>query len=210
MTLKERVLQGLTSIYNKTQDSNIGKLITIVTNQIDEIYIEKDKVKENRDVDQAFGETLDKIGEGVQQERGALDDPTYRLLIKSKVARNRSTGDINTLLDVMETMLDVEKKDILLEENPGDEPVSLYFEIPLVAVGQYNITREHFVTILNRIAAAGVRPYTRLNGTFEFGDVNNGPEIDNDAGFGDLNDESTGGFFGSWHEPENPVELPDW
>ena len=210
MTLKERVLQGLTSIYNKTQDSNIGKLITIVTNQIDEIYIEKDKVKENRDVDQAFGETLDKIGEGVQQERGALDDPTYRLLIKSKVACNRSTGDINTFFEVIETMLDVEKKDILLEENPGDEPVSLYFEIPLVAVGQYNITREHFVTILNRITAAGVRPYTRLNGTFEFGDVNNGPEIDNDAGFGDLNDESTGGFFGSWHEPENPVELPDW
>ncbi|WP_018250308.1 hypothetical protein [Orenia marismortui] len=208
MNLKERLLEALTSVYTKTQDSKIAKFITLVTEQIDEIYVVKDKIKDSRNIETAFGETLDKIGEAVQQERGSLGDPTYRLLIKSKVARNRSTGDINTILTVMESMLDIRQEYILLEENPGNEPASVYIEIPLVAVGQYNITREHFITILNRITAAGVRPYTRLNGTFEFSDGS--PEVDNNAGFGDLNNESTGGFFGSWHEPENPVELPDW
>ncbi|TDX48329.1 hypothetical protein [Orenia marismortui] len=208
MNLKERLLEALTSVYTKTQDSKIARFITLVTDQIDEIYVVKDKIKDSRNIETAFGETLDKIGEAVQQERGSLGDPTYRLLIKSKVARNRSTGDINTILTVMESMLDISQEDILLEENPGNEPASVYIEIPLVAVGQYNITREHFITILNRITAAGVRPYTRLNGTFEFSDGS--PEVDNDAGFGDLNNPDTGGFFGSWHEPENPVELPDW
>lgn len=209
MSLKDRLIAGLTSIYDKTQDSNIGKLIKIVTNQIDEIYLINDEIKESRNVDQAFGETLDKIGEAVQQQRGELQDPTYRLLIKSKVARNRSTGDINSLLNVMSTMLDIDISEVTLEENPGEEPASVYVEMPLSAIGKYELTREHFVIIINRITSAGVRAYTMLNGTFELGGANS-ITYNSDTGLGDVNDDTVGGELGSWHEPINPVELPDW
>ena len=209
MSLKDRLLAGLTSIYDKTQDSNIGRLITIVTDQIEEIYLTGDNIKKSRDVDQAFGETLDKIGENVQQQRGELQDPTYRLLIKSKVARNRSTGDINSILSVMSTMLDIDIKEVTLEENPGGEPASIYFEMPLSAIGKYELAREHFVIIINRITSAGVRAYTMLNGTFKLGDATN-ITYNNDTGLGDVNDDTVGGELGSWHEPINTVELPDW
>lgn len=233
MTTKEDLTVELPSHYSDKDDSNVAKLLEIIANEIDEIKSVNDEIELIRDLDEAYGKTLDRIGENVQQERGSLDDLTFRLLIKTKIARNRSSGTINKLIEIIASMVSISEDEVIIEENPYDEYAAIYVDIPMDSISKLQLTREHFITILNRISAAGVRVYTTLEGTFQFGDVNSEPKtiFDYNHGFSNLYDDDKfamsysdermmenyifagkedGGYLTSWHEPEEAKELPNW
>jgi len=209
MGLIDNALQRLTSKYNKNSDSNIAKLIEVVTDEIQLLKNSKDDIKAIRDIDQAYGEHLDRIGKNLQQERGQLNDSVYTLLLKGKVARNLADGTINNIIDILNTMLDIENNEVTINRWPNDEPASLYIEIPLSPISDAGMTRQQFLAILHRIVVAGVRPYTTLNGTLEFSDEADGIIYSSEEGLSN-EDRTTGGYLGGFYEPVESPPLPGW
>ncbi|TQR29382.1 DUF2612 domain-containing protein [Brevibacillus brevis] len=98
-------MKRLTSNYQKGPGSNLGKLVSIFTTEFEEITRTLEKIERCRDIDQAVGKTLDRIGGNVGQARGGSTDIDYRKLIKTKITANRSPGDIETINEVLEVLM---------------------------------------------------------------------------------------------------------
>lgn len=98
-------LKRLTSRYLKAPYSNMGKLFSIVSIQIEDVRRTLEKIEQSRDVDQAIGASLDRIGRNVGQARGNSPDIDYRKWIKTKIIANRSRGDIETINEVLDVLM---------------------------------------------------------------------------------------------------------
>lgn len=100
-----KLVKRLTSNYRRDPTSNIGKLLSVIDLEIASIKAVFEKIELYRRIDNATGVTLDNIGKNVLQERGAMDDVTYRLYLKTKIRANLSGGQIETLNDVLSVLL---------------------------------------------------------------------------------------------------------
>ncbi len=204
MNALQKMLRRLTDNYSKDPDSNVGKLLNIAATEIEELAGAADKIRLWRDIDEAEGETLDRIGYNVQQWRGQADDGIYRILIKSKVARNRSDGSVNTIIEVLAITLDTEEENIVVQELWETEPAAIQVDVPTALLNEIGFSFTQFGRLANRIVAAGVRANVLLQGTFEFSET---LESDNEAGFSDANQE-IGGYLGAVYDPADDPDLP--
>lgn len=209
--IRERMLQRLTDVYNKNPNSNIGKVISIVASQIDSLTGTFERIERWRGIDEARGTTLDNIGKNVDQLRGQTSDEVYRILIKSKIARNLSTGDINTIINILALSIDTNPSEIRIQEtwNDPDDPEPAGIKLIQVPIGRLNevgMTGKQFGRIVSLTLAAGISVREiDLQGTFEFGSVQE--VVDNNAGFADI-DQTIGGYFGSLYQPANDIDVP--
>jgi hypothetical protein len=205
------IIAKLTDVFTKSPASNIGKLCQIMASQFAKLQETNERIRLWRDVDQAEGSTLDLTGENVGQARGAATDEVYRIMIKSKVARNLSTADINTIIHVLALALDCEYSEITIEEMYADpvepEPAAIkLIQLPLEKLNAAGMSPQQFGQIVKKTVAAGVRiGVIELSGTFEFGGIGDPP--DNDAGFADLG-QTIGGTLGAAYSPGTGPELP--
>lgn len=121
----------------------------------DEMYKALEGVKDSRDVDKAYGKTLDLLGANVGEFRtDNMSDDLYRLYIKVRIISNLSLGDIPTINYVMSTLLGDDyvsiKEGFLDGDYLYDEPAALRLSITDTAdIVPYEI--------LERIKAAGIR-----------------------------------------------------
>lgn len=205
------IIAKLTDVFVKSPNSNLGKLCGIMADQLRKVQETNDRIRRWRDIDQAKGTTLDMIGSNVGQPRGAATDEVYRIMIKSRIARNLSTADINTIIRVLAIALNAEYSEIKIEEMYNDpvspEPAAIkVIQMPLAKLNEAGMTPNQFGKIVKRTVAAGVRVgVIELTGTFTFG-ARPG-EIDNNAGFGDI-DGTIGGYFGAVYDPGQDTDLP--
>ncbi len=206
------LLARFPDVYDKRPESNLGKLMGIFAEQFSKVEQTLVTIEAWRDIDAAAGATLDRIGENVGQDRGAATDEVYRMLIKSKIARNLSTADINTIIRVIAIAVGAPYEEIEVRakyDDPVDpEPAAIsLIGLPLKYVNQIGISLPQFARIIQKTAAAGVRVNSvQLQGTFEFGDL---PlSTSSTAGFGDDGDPETGGYFGAAFDPNQDVDLP--
>lgn len=100
-----KLVKRLTDNYKKNPESNIGKLLSIIDFELDRLTETYKTIDCYRAIDTATGVTLDNIGKNVLQERGGMDDITYRLFLKIKIRSNLSGGQIETINDIMTTVL---------------------------------------------------------------------------------------------------------
>ncbi|WP_284641178.1 hypothetical protein [Paenibacillus silviterrae] len=213
MITPQDVLRRLTDVFSKNPNSNIGKLLTIMADQIRELTETQNRIRDWRDIDQAQGTTLDRIGQNVGQPRGVATDEVYRILIKSKIARNLSTGDINTIIRVVSTALDCDPSEIEIKETFEDpvspEPAGIsVISVPLQRINEIGLSPVQFSKIIQRTVAAGVRVRViELEGTFSFSSVPDQSESDDSTGFGDLAG-SIGGYLGAAYSPADEKDLP--
>ena len=199
------MLDRLLSVYSSKPDSNIAKLIAILAAELEKVKGAFEKMDEWRDIDKAQGKTLDLIGTNVNQYRGVSTDEIYRILIKSKIARNLSTGDIDTIIEVLSIALDTDPSDIVLQEEENKAAISVV-KIPIERLNEVGMSGAQFGLLVKKVVAAGVKvQQVELSGTFSFAS-GNGIELDPEAGFSDL-EGNVGGFFGEVFEP-NQYELP--
>jgi hypothetical protein len=211
MITVQDMLRRLTDVFRKDPDSNIGKLMSIMAEQLQKLEQTVQRVEEWRDIEMAQGTTLDRIGENVAQHRGAATDEIYRILIKSKIARNLSKGDINTIISVLSTALNTDPSEIKIEELYSDpvapEPAAIsLIQLPIERINAVGMDPVQFAQIVQRTVAAGVRVgVIELTGTFEFGSVGDPP--DPTAGFADV-DQTTGGTIGAVYSPGLVPDLP--
>jgi hypothetical protein len=107
MSFLTDMLSKLPDMFKKTSDSTIGKLFTIVSDQIDDLQNTLNTMEEWRDIDEAEGVVLDRIGQEILQEpRGGVSDEEYRLKLKTRIIVNYlSDGDIETLIKLLEVYL---------------------------------------------------------------------------------------------------------
>lgn len=205
------MLDRLTDNYKKDPGSNIGKLFSIVAGELEEIKGALNKTEDYRDIDQAIGEVLDRIGVNLQQPRGAATDEVYRILIKSSVARNLSTGDINTLIRILSVTLNTTAEGIAVQELYNDpaepEAASVFISFPTELLNSIGFSINQFGRLVNLIVAAGVRAKVLFQGTFQFSSSNDALEIDADTGLADL-EQTIGGTLGAVYSPGNDLDLP--
>lgn len=206
------IVKRFSDYFDKTPDSNISKLMSIFSAEAQEIKETNDRIRQWRNIDDAEGVGLDLIGQNVNQSRGVANDEVYRILLKSKIARNLSDGTIDMIIQVLAIALSIDPKMIKIKEKWNDqeepEPAAIkVIELPLTKLNEAGLDPTNFVRIVQRTVAAGVKVgVIELTGTFEFGDLTN--SIDNTKGFGDINDDTIGGYLGAAYAPSQDNELP--
>ena len=197
--------------FNKSPDSYLYKLISLFTEELELLDGTNNLMLEWRDIDKAQGPALDLIGENINQKRGVATDEVYRVLLKSKIARNLSDGTINTIINVIATALSTDKKNINIvegwtdETNPEQASIKL-MEMPLDAINKAGLDPANFGRIIQKTVAGGVKVQSvELTGTFEFGDTS--MTTDNDKGFADI-EGTVGGYLGAAFSPSSDQDLP--
>jgi hypothetical protein len=128
-----KLVKRLTDNYKKNPESNIGKLLSIIDFELDRLKDTYKLIDSYRAIDNATGQTLDNIGKNVLQERGGMDDITYRLFLKVKIRSNLSGGQIETINDIMTTILGdnyLGLREVWDNSTYGNEPAA--FEIRFV------------------------------------------------------------------------------
>lgn len=186
-------VKRLTDNYAKNSESNIGKIFRIICDELEEIRQVFETIKLWRDIDNAEGVTLDKIGGNLDQQRGELDDARYRILLKTKIKRDTGPGDIDTVIEIVAAVLNIPHEEVILEER---YPAGMFVQVPLR--GEILCSPEIIGGFIEKTAAGGVGIGMRFDGAFQFSSGSD-PEVDEDAGFSDIN-QSTGGFFGGLYK----------
>lgn len=209
--MKNFILKKLTDAYNKNPDSNMGKLIGVMVSEFEELQSVFQTIDDWRSVDKAEGQALDDMGIDINQYRGMASDEIYRILLKSKTARDLSTGDTNTIIDVLSMAIDADKSDIGITETWMDEhdpePCGIkLIEIPISRLNEIGMTGNQFAKFVAATVAAGIYVQSiELQGTFEYG----GLPLENDSEKGFSNVEMTiGGYYGTVYQPDNEQDLP--
>lgn len=205
------MLSMLPDYYKKTKDSNNYKLFSIFQRQEDILHETYDRMRLWRDIEFAEGHALDDLGENINQPRGTATDEIYRVLLKSKLARNLSTGDVNTIIQVLAIALDTDYSNVRIQQKWNDEnnpePAAIkVIEVPLKRLNEVGLSSNQFARIIQRTVSAGVRVESvQLEGTFEFGGL---PiTTDNETGFSGI-DGIIGGYLGSAFVPSDNQNLP--
>lgn len=213
MSFFDDMISRLTDVYQKSPLSNVGKIITILTDELDKLKDTFDRIEEWEDVDNANGKALDDLGENVVQARGSATDEVYRIMLKSKVARNLSDGAINTIIRVLAIALNVEYSEIRIKELYNDaenpEPAAIgLIQLPLRRLNEVGMSAKQFVSIVQKTVGSGIRvANVELTGTFSFSSKNGVVEIDNEQGFSDI-DQTIGGFFGATFTDAGDTSIP--
>lgn len=207
----KEVIKYFVDRFKKSPDSILYKLISLFTEELELLDDTNNLMLEWRDIDKAQGPALDLIGENINQKRGVATDEVYRVLLKSKIARNLSDGTINTIINVIATALSTDKKNINIvegwtdETNPEQASIKL-MEMPLEAINKAGLDPSNFVRIIQKTVAGGVKVRSvELTGTFEFGDTS--MATDNNKGFADI-DGTVGGYLGAAFSPSSNQDLP--
>lgn len=100
-----KLINRLTSNYDKDENSNIAKLYKIYASELEQIKNTLEKIKLYQDIDNATDRTLDRMGNNALEPRSTEDDEIYREFIKTKIIANLSKGDIETINQVATVLL---------------------------------------------------------------------------------------------------------
>lgn len=206
------MLKRFADTYNKSPNSNLGKLIAILHSQLAAVNDTLETIREWHDIDTAQGTTLDRIGTNVVQPRGAATDEIYRVLLKSKIARNLSKTDINTIIQVLALALDCDYSDIRIKEKFDDpnepEPAAIsLIQVPIKRLNEVGMSPIQFGQIIQKTVAAGVRvAMIELAGTFR---LSSQYAVLEQSSYGLADpDMTTGGTLGEVYAPGHDYTLP--
>ena len=190
---RENHVLNLPDAFQKARGSNNDKILTLEKNAVDRLREDLKDVYDSLDLDRAYGKTLDYYGESVGQERGKATDDQYRVLIKSRIARNLTDGDYNSVVRAISVVFSCDPSEIVLTEL--DEPCHVRVDdLPIGKLNGSGIDVSTAVQIVKGLIPAGVTVEAiNFSGTFEF--AASASEYDAAAGFGDT-DQTIGGTLG--------------
>lgn len=180
---RDNLVKNLPDTYRKTPDSNNAKLFEVEKSVTDLLREDISAIYDSLDIDLATGATLDLYGEMLGQERGAATDEQFRALLKSRIIRNLSGADHDSVVNAICITFGCDPADVLLTETDGKCEVMLD-GIPYASINRINIDANTAIQIVKTLMPAGVG-FSSLNfsGTFEFGSTE--MEYDENKGFAD-------------------------
>lgn len=99
-------IRRITDRYTKDPNSNIGKLISMIEEEVNEtLFQTNDRIVYYQDIENAEGAILDDYGRDVGQPRLSMDDESYLFMIITKDQADFSRGDIETINEMMDLLL---------------------------------------------------------------------------------------------------------
>lgn len=134
------------------------KLYYVLYGGFDEVFAALDEIRMSRDLDKAYGKTLDKIGANVGQFRLDEDDDLYRQLIKVRIIANLSLGNIPTINKVLSVLT----KDVYLGLREAWDKSEYQNEPAKIVVNLSRLTENYPIELIERIKSAGVRVLTEV------------------------------------------------
>lgn len=154
MTLAERMLEKLTTAYNKALESNIGKLFRLYGESNQKLEDTYALIASWRDIDKAKGRTLDRIGAAFGVARQAASDAFYRLMIKVKITALLSGGDVDTIIEATSVLFNIPMDQIEVRELFPAKCQVIIRERDLQP--EYRQYEAQVVAIIRRIISAGI------------------------------------------------------
>lgn len=206
----DELMHLFTDHFRKDSESNIYKLMQIFSEELQLLETTNNLILDWRDIDFAQGHTLDLIGSNINQPRGMAIDEVYRVLLKSKIARNLSDGSIDSIINVIALALSADKKEIQITEGwtkeNGVKPYIEMSKIPLGKLLETGMDPLNFVALIQKTIAAGVRVNrVELDGTFELGTT--AVEYDEKKGLANM-ELTIGGYLGAIYVAKDVQKLP--
>lgn len=134
------------------------KLYYVLYGGFDEVFAALDEIRMSRDLDKAYGKTLDKIGANVGQFRLDEDDDLYRQLIKVRIIANLSLGNIPTINKVLSVLT----KDVYLGLREAWDKTEYQNEPAKIVVNLSRSIENYPIELIERIKSAGVRVLTEV------------------------------------------------
>ncbi|WP_100488546.1 hypothetical protein [Sporolactobacillus pectinivorans] len=198
-------ISKLTDRYIKDPKSNIGKVLTIISDEVDTLSDTISTVESWRDLQQAKGTTLDLIGADFSQPRGQMPDEIYRSIIIAKIVQGQSDGTYNKMITAIAKTLSCDLTDIVIQADSAPAAIIVQ-RAPLTALNSIGLSINQFIQIVEQVVSAGVSITSiNLEGTFGFA---SGTSLETSIdGFADLA-QTTGGIFGGLFAPEDDYKLP--
>ena len=151
--IHEEMLSLLTSAYNPSPGGNIGKLFRVLADGLDALRGALHTTREWRDLQQACGSTLDRLGGNCGVDRAGMDDPTYRIVIATKMMARISCGDVDTMIRTAAALLGMAEDDVGLVE--GDASITLTVDDETVPHAFFP-RADALCALLQQAAAAGI------------------------------------------------------
>lgn len=108
-------VKRLPDAYDKSENSNISKLLSIVYDISSEQEKDLNDINASRDISKATGKTLYYYGKMFDVPRGGASDKQYVTQILAQITRNTSTPDVEGIIRAIEATLQL--KDVSIEEH---------------------------------------------------------------------------------------------
>ena len=203
---QEEYIKNLPDCYNKKPTSNNYKIMQLLKYDDEQFQSVLQELKDSLSLDNAKGYTLDLYGEMAGQKRGLATDEQYKILIKTKIERNRCNADYKSFVRCICRILNCGATEILLEEMEAPATVRMVY-VPLDKILAADLTTSQFTQILKSLLPAGITLESSLySGTFMFS--NSELEASTDAGFCQNEGDEYGGYFGVLSDDETDTVLP--
>jgi len=165
---------------------NLQKIIEVAMEQVQELENVFADMYFLTMLEQAEGNQLDMLGAIAGEPRNGTSDDIYRILVKSRIIANRSSGCADTLLDLVKVQSDGAMVDCY--ELPGIIYIYVTNTIPIPDI---------FLATVKRVAAAGVNVVVSYSENLPFTLVDvNGPDLPG-GGMVDLNTMEGDGYLTS-------------
>jgi hypothetical protein len=187
-------------LIEQLKDASVcNKIACIFSTRTQEVQQALVNVLAYRDMTNAIGATLDKIGERIQLRRGGLADEAYRQRLRARAKVVGSQGFVNDLLDIL----------LFLDAGFAPAQVSATRQRPATIIMHCRVpageelTGEVFAMFLRDAKPAGVRLELEFeeNGVVLFAWALNVPEGDADPGAGSQwGEDATPNTGGTWAE----------
>lgn len=152
-SLQQRMLDMLTSAYNRNPTGNIGKLMGIFSAGLEKAAAVLKDVRDWKSLSTAAGIVLDRIGDTYGVSRSGADDATYRLLIVTKMLAAYSGGDPNTMIRAAAGLIGIQDSAIALSEGTASVTLTVdELEVP----PSFFDRQDAVCDMLRQTAAAGI------------------------------------------------------
>lgn len=157
MILSE-LLQLLPDNYAKGETSNNYKTLKILAVAFEEMQETLERIQLWRDIDEAQGTNLDKIGVNVGQPRNGHNDDQYRMWLKIKILMNKSDGELESINGIMsalagDSFIGIQEMWSVKEHPKAGEPAAI-----LLFVDQSSLKNLPYEAI-KRVTAGGISVY---------------------------------------------------
>jgi hypothetical protein len=194
----EHEIRYLPDAYRKDSNGVLYKLLQLRKMARDDIEKDIRDVEESRDLNKAYGKTLDEYGKMIKQKRGLLNDTQYRYMLFAKIGQNIVKSDYKSLMRVIIQMFNAKQGDISMDDlvmTETEQPCVLRLsKFPVQVLIDAGFSSRQAVQMIEMLLPICVTlSADNFEGTFEFADSSD--EYDEIAGFANI-EQTIGGYFG--------------
>lgn len=205
----ENEIRYFPDAYNKDEESVLYKLLQLRKMARDDIEKDIRDVADSRDLNKAYGKTLEEYGRMVKQKRGLLNDTQYRYMIFAKIGQNIVKSDYKSLMRVIIQMFNAKQGDISLDDlvmTETEQPCVLRLsKFPVQVLIDAGFSSRQAVQMIEMLLPICVTlSADNFEGTFEFADTES--IYDEKAGFGNI-EQTIGGYLGLFYGEDESIPI---